>query len=502
MSTGIRFDGWSLQSGSGELVKGDLRVRLPAQPLLILEELLARPGEVVTREYLIARLWPRGVVEYDTALNSAVRRLRTALGDHAATARYIETIPKRGYRFIGTLEPPAIAPAVDAIVPGAAAVARPGPQHWRAAAALVLGVATLLVVVAGVEPSAEPLQNLSVANATAVASSPVVPQASERYARGRHLLQRRAPGDVARSLQNFTEAVAIDPNFARAWAGLASAYWIETVEGRLPFPQGLSKLRAAAERALELDPGLAEAHLRLANHWSRIGRRDLAAHHKSAAFAADPDHPLSLVFLASKAADDGRFDEAIDLQRRAVAAEPLSVASRQNLAIWLYLAGRPAEARDEWLTIRDIDPGATEPGGMISLALVLERRFETAVKQAEDGPRNAGHLQALAMAYAALGRTADADRALAELLDAPGDADPVRIAEVYAFRGQSDVAFDWLHAAAKRDEFDRCGDSTCWPLWMAERLPFLAPLRSDPRWQDWKDSVRRLQSARESARRG
>jgi DNA-binding winged helix-turn-helix (wHTH) protein len=69
MSTEIRFDGWSLHCGSGELAKGDLRVRLPAQPLLILEELLARPGEVVTREFLVARLWPRGVVEYDTALN-------------------------------------------------------------------------------------------------------------------------------------------------------------------------------------------------------------------------------------------------------------------------------------------------------------------------------------------------------------------------------------------------------------------------------------------------
>ena len=502
MPTEIRFDGWSLQRGSGELAKGDVRVRLPAQPLLILEELLARPGEVVTREYLVARLWPRGVVEYDTALNSAVRRLRLALSDHAAKARYIETIPKRGYRFIGTLEPQVAAPVKDALVPDITAAVHPGSRRWRAAASIVLGLATLLVVLAGVEPASEPPRDRPAVRATTTGSASLEQRANERYARARHLLQRRAAGDVARSIDNFAEAVAIDPNFARAWAGLASAYWIETVEGRLPFAQGLSRLRAAAEKALELDPRLAEAHLRLANYWSHTGRRDLAVHHESEAHAAEPDHPLTLSFVASKAAGDGRFDEAIDLQRRAVAAEPLSVANRHNLAIWLYLAGRPAEAREEWTAIREIDPSATDPGGMISLALVLESRFESVVALAQDGPRSTESLQALAMAYAALGRDAEADSMLAELLESSGDADPVRIAEVYAFRGQPDLAFDWLHAAAERDASDRCGRPRCWPLELAERLPFLAPLHSDPRWQDWKDSVRRQPSSPDSARRG
>ena len=71
----------------------------------ILDELTQRPGEVVTREQLIARLWPKGVVEFDTGLNTAMRKLRIALGDDADTPRYIETIPRKGYRFIGTLDP-------------------------------------------------------------------------------------------------------------------------------------------------------------------------------------------------------------------------------------------------------------------------------------------------------------------------------------------------------------------------------------------------------------
>jgi len=84
----IRFDGWTLLRRSGELLRDGTRIRLQSQPLLVLEELLERPGEIVTREQLIARLWPKGVVDFDTALNSAVRRLRTALGDHAETPQY------------------------------------------------------------------------------------------------------------------------------------------------------------------------------------------------------------------------------------------------------------------------------------------------------------------------------------------------------------------------------------------------------------------------------
>ena len=105
MTSRFRFDGWQLDGDSGELNKGGARLRLQDHPLQLLQALLERPGEVVTREQLIERLWPSGVVDFDTGLNAAVRRLRLALGDDAEHARYIETLPRRGYRFIGTLMP-------------------------------------------------------------------------------------------------------------------------------------------------------------------------------------------------------------------------------------------------------------------------------------------------------------------------------------------------------------------------------------------------------------
>lgn len=101
-----RFGPFELDARAGELRKYGGRIRLQEQPLRILTMLLARPGEAVLREEIQQALWPnQTVVEFDQGINAAIKRLRTALGDSAANARYIETLARRGYRFIGTLEP-------------------------------------------------------------------------------------------------------------------------------------------------------------------------------------------------------------------------------------------------------------------------------------------------------------------------------------------------------------------------------------------------------------
>jgi TolB-like protein/DNA-binding winged helix-turn-helix (wHTH) protein len=107
----IRFDGWTVDFNSGEISKDGATHRLQDQPLQLLDELVKQPGMVVSREQLIARLWPTGIVEFDTGLNTAMRKLRVALGDEADTPRYIETLPRKGYRFIAPLEDAAAPPA-------------------------------------------------------------------------------------------------------------------------------------------------------------------------------------------------------------------------------------------------------------------------------------------------------------------------------------------------------------------------------------------------------
>ena len=100
----IRFGVFELDTHSGELRKAGMRVRLQGQPLQVLVILLERGGEVVTREEVCSRIWPsQSFGDTDHALNKAIARIREALGDSAETPRYIETLPRHGYRFVGAL---------------------------------------------------------------------------------------------------------------------------------------------------------------------------------------------------------------------------------------------------------------------------------------------------------------------------------------------------------------------------------------------------------------
>jgi DNA-binding winged helix-turn-helix (wHTH) protein len=101
----LRFGPFEVDLRAGSLKKHGARVRLPEQSFQVLLLLLERKGDVVAREDICLRLWPNHtVVEYDHSINTAVRRLRSALGEAAEKPRYIETVAKRGYRFIATLE--------------------------------------------------------------------------------------------------------------------------------------------------------------------------------------------------------------------------------------------------------------------------------------------------------------------------------------------------------------------------------------------------------------
>src|SRR3954454_2169023 len=100
-----RFGVFEADSTSGELRRKGVRVKLHSQPLQLLFLLLDRPGELLTREEICRKLWPEGtVVDYEHGVNSAVNRIREALGDKAINARFIETLARRGYRFVGQVE--------------------------------------------------------------------------------------------------------------------------------------------------------------------------------------------------------------------------------------------------------------------------------------------------------------------------------------------------------------------------------------------------------------
>src|SRR6478672_3262985 len=131
----IQFGVFEVDLRAGELRRNGSRVKLQDQPLQILTLLLERPGEVVSRDELRTRLWPADTfVDFDHSLNAAVRRLRDALGDSAENPRFVETVARRGYRFLAPVNwtAPAVLPAV------ATGLSDHTRKGWLASAAAVL----------------------------------------------------------------------------------------------------------------------------------------------------------------------------------------------------------------------------------------------------------------------------------------------------------------------------------------------------------------------------
>ncbi|MGA8212283.1 MAG: tetratricopeptide repeat protein [Candidatus Sulfotelmatobacter sp.] len=124
----VRFDAFDVDMRSGEVRKHGIRLKLHRQPFQVLTLLLEHPGDVVTREELRQKLWPVDTfVDFDTGLNSAVKKLRDSLGDSAEEPRYIETLPRRGYRFIAQVQNGDLSRGVAPIESLAVIPLRPNP---------------------------------------------------------------------------------------------------------------------------------------------------------------------------------------------------------------------------------------------------------------------------------------------------------------------------------------------------------------------------------------
>ena len=163
----VRFNTFEVHLRAGELYRAGHKIRLQDQPFRVLAMLLEHPGEVVAREELQKRLWPADTfVDFDHSLNTAIKKLRLALCDDRENPRFIETLPKRGYRFIGAVNQPANPPS-------AAPQPTPSPSNTKSAAALssvgrVARVSTegnpTFVVVSADEESAAEREKLDAAN--------------------------------------------------------------------------------------------------------------------------------------------------------------------------------------------------------------------------------------------------------------------------------------------------------------------------------------------------
>ena len=566
----IRFGVFEVDPASGELRRHGGKVRLHEQPFQVLLALLERPGEVVSRQELQHRLWPDDTfVEFDNNLNHAISRLRDALGDSTESPRFIETIPRRGYRFIAPLvvsadAVPAFAePKRRSAVAGAVAVvmiaaALAGGLYWRQrnapSASSIQSLAVLpfqnlsgnadedyfadgmtealILELSGIRPlrvtsrtsamlyrktskrapeiaaelgvdavvegsiqregnrvrvtvqlihgaddahlwanayekDLESILGLHADVARAIASEirdavvppfeptlvrRIDPDVYQLYLRGRHLLNRQTEPELRHALAYLQRVVDRDPTYPPAHAAIATAWEAMAAGSYVPPREGFPKTRAAAERALALDPGLAEAHVRLAGvaelyDW----RLDAAETYYKRILEFAPNDIETLQRFSLFLSRTGRGEEALALAERAQAVDPRSADVNISLAARLMGVGRRDEALRWMERARDLDPTYYEPWVHLSHVYEALQRPVEQVAAARKGVEFSGAvphaLHALARAYATTGHQAEAALIVKELDRRPAQRNPYELARMHLLLKRNESALFWLEQA-------------------------------------------------------
>jgi TolB-like protein/Flp pilus assembly protein TadD len=282
-------------------------------------------------------------------------------------------------------------------------------------------------------------------------SRPVDPEAYNLALQGRYFLERRGQKNFARAAHYFNQAREHDPDYAPAWVGLSQAYANQADDGYVPVADGYRRAREAAEKALALDPQLTDAHLALG--WIQLTYDwDWAAADTSfrKALALEPGSALAPRLAGVQSLNLGRINEAIDLTNQAIERDPLRPNSYNNLGIALLAVERDTEAEAAFRKALELDPDGALWHKMLGRALLLQGKTDAALREIELEPDEGWRLSELPLAYHALGRRKEADAALAALKEKYAEDSAYQIAEAHAFRGEVDLAFEWLERAYKQ----------------------------------------------------
>jgi len=640
-----RFASFELRPRTRELYKNGVKLKLRPQPLRVLEVLLERRGDVVTRDELHQLLWESETfVDFEQGLNTAVKELRASLSDSADTPRYVETIPRLGYRIIVPVEvetspaaPPAearqtqlemkSAPPAPADLPVAVAQPEPPaqpeappsrfplPASWTAIGAIA-GVAVIVLATywalshkrATAQPPSGrlmlavlPFENLTgdagqdyfsdglteemiaqlgrhasnefgVIARTSVmhykhsssnidqigrelgvryilegsvrrnagevrinaqlietgsqtplwtkeynreltnllglqeeisheisdeiqvtlgkpAASPparkaaLTPQAYQSYdlyLRGLFFWNKRTLPGFEQAIQYFQQAIAEDPNYAPAYAGLANSYTLLTSYSMAPASLYMPKARAAALRAVELDDSLAEAHTALAliieNYdwdWDGSEKEYLRA------IALNPNYATAHQWFAEQLTWRKRFDEALRESEEARRLDPLSLIITSDHAAILYYSRQYDQAIEQFQAVQDMDPDFPRAHLLID-AYIEKGRYSDAIAGLQrwrsiygDGPADWGKMS---YCYCRFGQPGKAKEELNKLEQAnrKRTLDPAILVVPNFCVGNVERAFALLtEAYAQHSNV----------LTILKVDPAYDPMRSDPRFQ-------------------
>jgi TolB-like protein/tetratricopeptide (TPR) repeat protein len=307
-------------------------------------------------------------------------------------------------------------------------------------------------------------------------------EAYDLYLRGRHAMDgfpARGRPIAKGAVQYFEEAVGKDPNYAIAYAGEADA--LLAIDENIVAPDAYTRAKAAAEKAVELDPMLSEAQSAVASIRARDYAWQDAERGFRRALELNPNNALAHLKLGiSVLVEQGRFDEGLGEVRRAAALDPLSPYTNTEFARALRLAGRYKEAIDQARKAIALDPGRNRPYALMADALYLEGKTTEALDVFQDSIRRGANPDGfrptwLACADVRTGRRDEALGLLDQTLRAahPGATPAGRLAEIYACLGDKEHAFQYLEKAFAEHQAG-----------LAEILqdPELAWMRQDPRF--------------------
>lgn len=470
-----------------------MQVRLQDQSFEVLTILIERAGQLVTRDDIRSRLWPSNTfVDVNNSLNATINRVRDALGDSADQPVFIETVPRRGYRFIApvALSPPVLSalPRVGEALAADVPLARPpdaiaAGSNRRRGIAAAIGFASLAVLTGW---------RLTVTRPAAHHTAPPM----DSYVTARYHTDRVTARDTDAAIALLEPVVRAEPQAAAAFAELSRAYRQKAFyfsDDPEPWQQ---RAFVAAEKALALDPALADAHLARGfllwsnyKHFAHDGaieeyRRALALN----ASLDEAHHQLGNVF-----AHIGLFDQAAAETARAVALNPGNSMARFHQAVADAHRGQLDQALAGFAATKGFANAAlwtNEKAGTLShMGRSADARSLLAEYAAAHAPDEDGGL--IASAYAAeLSRDGQAGKAEQFIGEALRAKHQVRIhhhhtaynlAAAYALLGRTSQALEWMTNAAE-DGFP------CYPEYASDRS--FERVRSDPAVARFLDTVR------------
>ncbi len=302
---------------------------------------------------------------------------------------------------------------------------------------------------------------------------PVNPEAFEAYLQGYHFFQGNTDKDANMAAKYFERATQLDPSYALAWAWLTRARNWQANEGLIPMEEGRRLAREAAERALSLNPNLAKAHIEMGRLKQQIDFDWVGADASfQRAISLEPGNPEGVRMAAWSAAMFGRFDEAVQLGRRAVDLDPLDEESWWSLGQIERLNGQLDQAAADGKKGLELDPDSAGVHILLSQIYLMQGRPQDALPEIERIHYPSYRACLYALAYHALGREKDSDAALSELMKYHASS-ASEIAAVYAFRNQTDEAFEWLDRAYAEHDLN---------LNWTKADPLLKNLHNDPRF--------------------